>query len=147
MSLNRERLYQSFKFWRAQASSEKHPMRAPESTPWLSKARNKSTPTFRFTKQKKLAYAFNKSEHPFGEHYQTRPNSGAYTYPKSMIAGDRNMLTKNTAVKFSAQLYVITFFFFSFSLENSYRGKGKSGKGNESIECYAKNNKTLWRSQ
>ena len=73
MSLNRVRLYYSFKFWREQANSEKHPKRAPESIPWLSKTKSKSTPAFRFTKQKKLVYTFHKPEHPFREHYQTRP--------------------------------------------------------------------------
>ena len=106
MSLNKVRLYQSFKFWRAQASSEKHPMRAPESTPWLSKARSKSTPAFRFTKHKKLAYAFHKSEHPFKEHYQTRPQFRSLESSQFIMEGKAFLECVWLAVKMVERFFI-----------------------------------------
>ena len=67
-------------------------MRAPQ----LLKVRSKSTPAFWFTKQKKLAYAFYKPEHPFKEHYQTRPK---LIYAQSEIIMKKDLNGKETALK------------------------------------------------
>ena len=95
-------------------------MRTPESTPWLSKAGSKSTPTIWFTKHRKLTYAFHKLKYPFGEHYQTKLGWNGSTW---WFVGDFFILGCGPAhgyIRFSGLVSYPSYFIFTLRFHSRF---------------------------